>query len=102
MGKMTKATPIESIDVFQKFGDKFEKIYADDVRHIYIFQRTNIETGVIYYETIKAQKNTYPDGTVIYSYPSSEKFGQLGYCTNAKRPDLEKRIKMYIEKLKGN
>ena len=97
---------IKEIEKFEKFGDTFTKIYADDEKHIYVFKRIrDYETKTaISYEVVKGRKVKNPDGSIVYRYPISEEFGMYGYYIFGTEDYCKKRInyriKCFKEKVK--
>lgn len=85
---------IKDYDSFEKFGELFMKIYADDNNHIYVFRREKkcVETTKISYEVVKGVKIKNSNGTIVYSYPSSEKFGVYGFYIVGPEDYCKKRI----------
>ena len=71
-------TDLKNLNDFEKYGDKFTKIYADDENHIYIYKRVS-RYGVAAFELVKGVKAKNPDGSIVYRYPSSEQFGISGW-----------------------
>lgn len=92
--KDIKKQDLKDTDRFNKFGDSFEKIYADDDNHTYIFKRTS-DYGKVSYELVKGKKFKQPDGKEVYVYPSSEQFGVNAWyiLNNAK---TRERIEYYL------
>ena len=88
---------------FRKFGDDFTKIYSDDDRHIYVFKRSHkftkhngVKVEIVAYEVIKGVKRNNPDGTVAFTYPSSEQFGLYGYTIFGTEDECKRRISSLI------
>lgn len=79
-----KKTPIEGMETFTKYGDVFTKVYADDTKHLYIYERTpkdkTRKMPYPHYEVIKA----YKEGG-NYCYPSSAKWGTFGWTYTGSR-----------------
>lgn len=67
---------IRDINKFEKYGSTFSKIWGDDEHHLYVFKRTKNRTD---YEVVRGVKKKNPDGSIVYTYPSSENFGINGY-----------------------
>lgn len=73
---------ISTTNVFRKYDKDYTKIWGDDDRHLYVFQvfkkyPSGIE--VTDYEVVKGIKYKNPDGSIVYVYPSAERFGSYGY-----------------------
>lgn len=87
---------LKDVDSFVKFGDKFDKVYADDSKHLYVFKRQGKGVG---YEVVKAVKRKNPDGSTVYTYPSSEQFGVYGFYIVGPEEYCKRRIKFRLESL---
>jgi hypothetical protein len=69
---------------FSKYGDEFAFMEKNETMNTYMFKRTNIETGIVYYEVVIPKKSKNPDGSTVYVYPGAESFGfGRGVCTRS-------------------
>ena len=78
-------TDIRDLNEFTKYGDRFTKVASYPDRNIYVYKREHYDEErkiwvCIVFEVVKGAKCINPDGTIVYAYPSSEKFGPLGKC----------------------
>lgn len=92
-------TDLKEQNSFRKFDEDFSKIWSDDEHHIYVFKRVKkYESGKdsISYEVIKGIKRKNPDGTIVYTYPSSEQFGKNGYYITGSEKYCKERISKRI------
>ena len=94
------AKDVKDIQSFQKYGNNYEKVYADDNRHIYIFKV--FDENFVSYEVILAKRVKNPDGNIVYTYPGSNDWGKLGFtireCNGMEASmrvvkELEERVK---------
>lgn len=83
-------TDISKIDGYSSAGMWWKKVYADDEKHIYLFQaREDL------YEMMVGRKAKQPDGTYVYRKPSSDEWGAYGWTFWG---DKETCLKKFIEK----
>lgn len=68
------AKDILEIDDFYKYGDHFRKVASYPDRNVFVFERNTCT------EVVKGKRHVNPDGSEVFTYPSSEDFGRLGYC----------------------
>jgi len=68
---------IKDVQSFQKYGNNYEKVYADDDRHIYIFKA--FDENFTSYEVILGKRVKNPDGNIVYTYPGNNDWGKLGF-----------------------
>lgn len=94
------AKDIKGTHSFKKYGYNYEKVYADDDRHIYIFKVS--DEDFISYEVILGKRRKNPDGNIVYTYPGNNDWGSLGFTVrgcNATEAsmhvvkELEERVK---------
>lgn len=71
------AKDVKDIQSFQKYGNNYEKVYADDDRHIYIFKV--FDENFTSYEVILGKRTKNPDGSIVYAYPGGNDWGTLGF-----------------------
>lgn len=93
---------LKDIDSFEKFGELFKKICADDDNHIYVFRREKQRPDkmVVSYEVVRGVKYKNPNGSIVYHYPSSEQFGTYGFYIVGPEEYCKKRIEFRKEYLK--
>ena len=70
-------TDIKDTQSFSRHGFTHNKVYADDNRHIYIFEVTDKETR--HYEVVLGKRHKNPDGNIVFSYPGNADWGKLGF-----------------------
>ena len=72
-----------------KFGEDTLKLSycADEEKHIYVYERYNRDNRLYCYEVIRAIRHTNPDGSIVYSYPSTEQFNSKGYFVSKNNID---------------
>ena len=95
---------IKETEEFEKFGDVFTKVFADDENHIYVFKREREDKSLktFSYEVVKGIKTKNPDGSIVYIYPPSDKFGSYGYYIfGTTEKYCKDRIEYRIKCLKG-
>ena len=70
---------LKDYDSFEKFGDVFTKIYANDDKHVYVFRREKKCNGTskVSYEVVKGVKYKKSNGTSVFAYPTSERFANV-------------------------
>ena len=79
---------------------KMQKCLDEDKR-IYVFERySGVSGGLIGYEVVRGVKSKNPDGSIVYTYPSTSQFGKYGYFVAKRFADNPTRgIKYYADKL---
>lgn len=101
----TIRTKIEDKNEFNRYGYHHTKIYADDARHIYVFQMEKIEKDefdnpdIARYEVVKGKKAKQPDGSTVYIYPGDEDFGTYGWYICYRKDIAMKRVNHYVKLL---
>lgn len=82
---------ISELKEFDKFGDEF-KVVEEFGNHIYLYKRVFGPSRSFWcYELVKGKKHKNPDKEVVYSYPSSDLWGQYGFTlySNTSREKIE-------------
>lgn len=74
--------------------DTLKQLECSDVtKNIYVYERYNQSGRLFGYEVVKGVKHKNPDGSIVYSYPSSEQFGTYGYFISAQwKEDIPKYV----------
>lgn len=91
-------TDIRDKKEFSLEGDTLKQKYCyDEEKQIWVYERYNHNGRLYGYELVKGIKHKNPDGSLIYLYPSSEKFGDYGYFISAQ---FAKDIPKYLLYLK--
>jgi len=92
---------IKEKDTFNRIGYRYDKVYADDEKHIYVFKMTNIDPNRVIttpkYELVVGKKRKNPDGAIVYVYPSDEDFGKYGWFITGKEEYCQRVIKTKIQ-----
>ena len=92
-------TDIREKKEFSAEGDILkQKFCFDEEKHIWVYERVRADGKLIGYELVKGKKSKGKDGSPIYTYPSSEQFGDNGYFIPAQFAD--KDIPKYLLCLK--
>lgn len=86
---------IKDYDSFSIYGDTLTKVYADDVRHIYAFKRTQGE--YYFYELVIGVKTVNDDGSTVYRYPNNTEWGTKGFTIIGS--DKDEMLKKHIKEL---
>lgn len=63
---------IRTLKEFKKYGETFTQV-KDYGNNVYLYERWR---G---FELIKAVKRKNPDGSIVYTYPSSSEWGRYGF-----------------------
>ena len=71
------ATDVKDMQSFTKYGNNYEKVYADDDRHIYVFKV--YDENFTSYEVIRCKRCKNPDGNIVYTYPGNNDWGKYGF-----------------------
>lgn len=85
--------PIYTKDISEKLEFKFgedtlKQLYcANEEQHIYVYERYNHAGRLFAYEVVRGKKRKNPDGSIVYSYPSSEDFGSYGLFISHQHKD---------------
>lgn len=69
---------------FSRVGYDYKNIVFDADHHCGIWKMTKNVGGIFKdmgYEVVKGHKYKNPDGSIVYRYPSDEKFGVNGFYT---------------------
>lgn len=69
---------ISTLKEFSKFGDKFTQERVESSTGRYLYKRVSPE-GVVSWEVVVPIKYINPDGSVVRTYPGSEKWGVNGF-----------------------
>jgi len=95
-------TDISEKKEFIIYGDTLRmKECVDKEKRIYIFERLmneNNKERLIAFEVVKGKKHKNPDGSIVYTYPSSEQFGYYGFTVF---PNHKKSMQEAIEILRN-
>ena len=71
---------ISETKTFEKYGDIFTQVRHNPETGWYLYERVKKDApDCSHYEVVKGAKHTNPDGSVVYAYPSSERWGTNGY-----------------------
>lgn len=71
---------------FEKFGDIFTQIRNNPETGWWLYKRVRKDNpSKIHYEVVKGVKRKNPDGTIVYSYPNSERWEIYGYTVDNNR-----------------
>lgn len=71
--------------VFFKYGNKFEMVREDRENNRFLFKRTNKDGRVICYEIIRGVRYVNPDGSIVFTYPSEQYWGNYGWTIDNNR-----------------
>lgn len=74
-------TDINSKKVFKRIGCTYYQVYADNDKHIYVYDIINPDGEHRGYEIIKGVKSKNPDDSIVYRYPTDEEFGVYAWTT---------------------
>lgn len=74
-------TDISNKKVFKRIGCTYYQVYADNDKHIYIYDIINPDGEHRGYEIVKGRKCTNPDKSIVYRYPTDEEFGLYAWTT---------------------
>lgn len=91
---------LKDLDVYSSADYFWRKVYADDKKHIYLFQAVE-PNGIVkdsLYEMMQGVRKKQPDGSVVYTRPQSELWGSKGWTLwGSKKQCLEKFRTRYFE-----
>lgn len=78
--------PIEERKEFTFCGDTLKQCEHNETTGLWLYERFSTKGRLVGYEVVKGKKHKNPDGTEVYTYPSTEEFGSYGLayppCTN--------------------
>lgn len=88
------ATPIEEKKEFTFCGDILKQREHNETTGLWLYERWSPRGFLVGYEVVKGKKHKNPDGTIIFTYPSSEDFGSYGlfYPPRTNRDSLVKSL----------
>lgn len=95
-------TDIREKREFERYGFQYTLVKEDNDNRIYVFKvEKKGEKPLPYenYEIVKGKKEKNPDGTVVYTYPSTEQFGKYGYYICGTPKACEERLRIRYEEL---
>ena len=76
---------------------KFTQIEKEETTGRYLYKRERKDGSIMGYEVIQPRKHTNPDGSIVYTYPSSSDFGS---CAWFLPPNVERvKIDYYLKGL---
>lgn len=64
---------------FDRIGYHYIQVLADDEKHVYLYKLEMPGIPYLQYELVKGKKCKNPDGSIIYTYPCDEDFGNFGW-----------------------
>lgn len=70
---------IRTLKEFKKYGDTFKQV-EDFGDNIFLYSRENEDSkGVYVFELVRGVPLKNPDGSIVYTYPSSSEWGRYGF-----------------------
>ena len=87
-------TPIEERKEFTLFGDTLKQCEHNETTGLWLYERYSPKGRLVGYEVVRGKKHKNPDGTEVFSYPSTEEFGSYGlaYPPSTNRESLVRSL----------
>lgn len=75
-----KVTDIKDKIEFVSDGDILRRLESNEAANLYLYGRYWKDNGHLKgYELVRGVKRKQPDGSIVFTYPSSEQFGRYGW-----------------------